>query len=309
MNEYRRSLLSLAGPKYWPVWLGFGLMRAACVLPFPLHIRLGRLLGRAIYRLAPGRRAIALRNLELCFPEFTEAEIGALLKRHFESFGASIAEVSLAWWAGPRMRRDRITFSGGEHIDAALAKGKGVILVAAHYTAFEMAVPAMHAWRDRLCGMYRPNDNNLANELIIRGWERGLAQTIPKRNVRGMIRALRDNMLVWYAPDQGYRRKNSALVRFFHELAPTSTTTSRIAKATGATVILLSAHRLPDDSGYIVEAHAPLENFPSEDPEADTRRINEMIEEGIRKAPDQYYWTHRRFKKRPHPLPDLYADI
>jgi KDO2-lipid IV(A) lauroyltransferase len=309
MKDTHRSLLSLTGPSYWPIWLVFGFMRVTCFLPFAWQISLWKRLGRLAYRLAPARREIARRNLELCFPELSQEEVASLLKKHFESLGASIAEMSLAWWSAPRIRQNRITLSGAEHLDAGLAKGKGAILVCAHYTTFEMTVVALDTWKSRICGMYRPNANELLDELLIRGRENSVAYTIPKNNVRGMIRALRENMLVWYAADQNYRRKNSSMIKFFHELASTSTATSKIAEATGASVMLLSSRRLPDDSGYLVEVHPPLQDFPSEDHDTDTRRLNEMIEENIRKAPDQYYWIHRRFKERPAPLPDLYADL
>jgi KDO2-lipid IV(A) lauroyltransferase len=128
---------------------------------------------------------------------------------------------------------------------------------------------------------------------------------IPSDSVRAMLRSLRANAVIWYAPDR-YDR-DGALVPFFHELAMTTVATSKLVKIAGAPVVPFSYRRLRDwNPRYEIRVHAPLESFPSDDPVGDTRRLVAYLEEFIRLCPEQYQWVHKRFKGRPAELPDLY---
>ena len=110
---------------------------------------------------------------------------------------------------------------------------------------------------------------------------------------------------MWYAPDQRYTEKNSEIVPFFGQPAASNVATSRLAKISGAPVLPYFPKRRADNRGYVVEIHAPLDNFPSDDPVADTRRFHELIECNVRDHPEQYLWTYKRFK-RPGPDGDPY---
>jgi KDO2-lipid IV(A) lauroyltransferase len=127
--------------------------------------------------------------------------------------------------------------------------------------------------------------------------------------MRLMIRTLREGKVVWYASDQSYRRKGSALVPFFGEPAMTSLALSDIARLGRARVLPCFPLRLANGSGYLVDIQPALENFPGDDPRADALRIHHLLEERIRLAPEQYYWVHRRFKNRGEGYPDPYQDL
>jgi KDO2-lipid IV(A) lauroyltransferase len=157
--------------------------------------------------------------------------------------------------------------------------------------------------------MYRPHRNRLLDEAFRRGRLRSASQVIAKDNVRGMIRCLKRNGVVWYAPDQSYRGKQSELVEFFGAPAMTNVATSQLAKLTGSAVVPYFPRRLADNAGYEMVFGPPLENFPGDDPVADTRRLNQLLEEHIRTCPEQYYWVHRKFKDRPEPYPDIYRFV
>ena len=94
----RRPLHHYWAPKYWPTWIGIGLLRLSCLLPFRLHIGLGKLIGRLAHRIGAERRAITRRNIELCFPEFSAEERNQLAREHFEALGASLMEMALTTW-------------------------------------------------------------------------------------------------------------------------------------------------------------------------------------------------------------------
>ena len=125
------------------------------------------------------------------------------------------------------------------------------------------------------------------------------------RDLKGLVRALREGEVVWYAPDQGKRTAQSELLPFFGEPCITNTSTPRLAEMTGATVLTFYARR-EDDGSYLLRIKPAPEGIPSGDPVADTRRLVDGLEDAVRAAPEQYLWVHRRFKARAG-LQDAYA--
>ncbi len=301
-----RSLLQFWAPRYWFTWLVYAWMRTVVFLPFAWQLWLGKGLGRILHVVLYPRRRIAERNLAECFPELTDEERDALRRRHFEAIGASVTEMSMAWFGSKKIIRDLIRVEGGEHLQAALEKGKGIILFSAHFTTFEFFFPVLEELCPTLCAMYRAQRNEMMNVMMTRGRRRAIDKLFQKDSVRDMVRSLAGNSVVWYAADQSYRRKYSALVPFFGVPAMTNTATGRIAKMSKATVLTYFCRRLPDDSGYVLNIGKPLENFPSDDLVEDTARLMKELETYVRQCPEQYCWIHKRFKGRPEPYPDIY---
>jgi KDO2-lipid IV(A) lauroyltransferase len=294
-----------AFPRYLVGWLGYAWMRLVVLLPFRPQLAVGGALGRLL-ALVPSRRRIAERNIATCLPELSAATRAQVLKGHFESLGQSVMEMGMGWFGRPERVRERVRVDGQEHLTGALAKGRGVILFAAHFTTIEFFWPALRPLCPKLCGMYKWQRNPVMNKMMTRGRGRYFDVMISKDNVREMMRCLRDNGVVWYASDQSYGGKSSVLLPFFGEPAMTSTAIGRIAKASGAVVLPYSCRRIDPDH-YVMTIGAPLPGLPSGDEVADTRRLTEAIEKYIRECPEQYWWIHQRFKGRPAPLPDLYA--
>lgn len=298
--------VKFAALRYAVAWLGYGSMRLVVLLPFRLQLALGRALGRGAYSLLRKRRRIAARNIDTCLPELTPEERAALVAQHFESLGLSIVEMAMGWFGRPQAVRDRVQIDGAEHLAAALARGRGVILFSAHFTTFEFFWPALAPLCTKLCGMYKWQRNPVMNRMMNRGRGRYFDALFSKDNVREMMRRLRDNGVVWYASDQSYGGKGSVLIPFFDEPAMTNTAIGRIAKASGATVLPYFCRRLATDR-YLMSISAPPAGLPSGDEVADTRALTKLLEAYIRLCPEQYWWIHQRFKGRPAPLPDLYA--
>jgi KDO2-lipid IV(A) lauroyltransferase len=146
--------------------------------------------------------------------------------------------------------------------------------------------------------MYRRHENPVIEQAFSKNRQHRFTAAIPRDDIRLMVRTLRNNHAVWYAPDQSFRGTNSALVPFFGIPAATNTGTSRLAKVARAPVLLFVGYRLPGKAGYRLVIQPPLADFPTDDPPADAARINGLIEQAIRQAPEQYLWIHRRFKKR-----------
>lgn len=295
-------------PRFWPLWLGLGLLWLLVQLPYPLLLRLGRVVGAVMYRAAGSRRAIARRNLELSFPELRPEQRKRLLRENFASTGIALFEMAMSWW-WPQARLQRLAhIEGLEHLKQAQAEGQGVILMALHFTTLEIGA-ALLGQHHTIDGMYREHKNPVFDFVQRRGRERHNpdATAIEREDVRAMLKVLRAGRAIWYAPDQDYGRKQSLFVPLFGVQAATVTATTKFARLGRARVVPFTQQRLADGSGYRLVIHPPLDDFPGESDEADCARINRWVEEVVRANPEQYLWAHRRFKTRPVGEPSLYG--
>ncbi|NMX73074.1 lipid A biosynthesis lauroyl acyltransferase [Pseudomonas sp. WS 5532] len=294
-------------PRFWLLWLGLGLLWLITQLPYRALLTIGRLLGAGMYRVAADRRRIAARNLELCFPEKSAKERKRLLKENFATTGIAFFEMAMSWW-WPKSRLARLAHVEGlEHLKQAHLDGKGVILMALHFTTLEIGA-ALLGQKHTIDGMYREHGNPLFDFIQRRGRERHNLDSlaVERDDVRGMLKLLRSGRAIWYAPDQDYGAKQSIFVPLFGIQAATVTATSKFARLGKALVMPFTQERLADGSGYRLVIHPPLTDFPGESDEVDCLRINQWVEASVRECPEQYLWTHRRFKSRPPGEAKLY---
>jgi Kdo2-lipid IVA lauroyltransferase/acyltransferase len=307
MSE-RKPISHFRAPKYWPTWLGLGLLRLVCLLPYRIQLALGKLLGRIAHRFAKERRAISRRNIELCFPELSPAGRDALALAHFESLGMSIIELGLGRWASDGRLLAMTRIEGAEHIRNATDRGVGVILLSAHFTTLEISGRVLSLNSPPFDAVYRKNRSEFLTEILRTNRERSARSTIEKNDIKSMVRSLREATPVWYAPDQSYNRKQSALLPFFGVPSMTNTATGTLARLGKAVVVPFFPRRLPE-GGYVLTIMPAIDGIPSDDPIEDTKKYLRILEDQIRLCPEQYYWVHRKFKNRPEPMPDPYADL
>lgn len=298
----------LFAPRYWPTWLGLGLLRVLEPLPYRWLVGLGRGLGRLLACLPLGFKAVAARNIEMCLPELDATGRERLVREHFENLGIALFETAMTWYSDDTRIRALATIEGYEHLERALARGRGAILLSAHFTTLEIGARILGTYVP-LNIVYRPTKNALLSAFLQKNRGRHARRAIPRDDIRTMIRALRDNEPVWYAPDQSYRKKGAEMVPFFGIDTATNTATSRLAGMTGAAVLPYFPERLPDGAGYRVAIGAPLEDFPGASPRDDAAGFNALIEAQVRRAPAQYLWIHRRFKGLSTDDPDHYAGL
>lgn len=277
------------------------------LLPFKLIHLLADGVGTLAYYLVKPRRKVGEVNLRLCFPEWSEAERTALLKRHFRHMGKLMLEYGLYWYASAKRLRGFVRYQDKHHLDDALAAGEKVILLYPHFTAFEMAVYTLN--QDvPLTSMYSHQKNKALDEQILKGRHRYNNVFLLGRTdgLRAIIKQLRKSDAPFlYLPDQDFGRNDSIFVPFFGIPTATITGLSRIAAMTGAKVIPAIPTREADNT-VTLRFYPAWENFPSEDAEADTRRMNEFIEARVREQPEQYFWLHKRFKTRPEGEESVY---
>ncbi|MDQ2701709.1 MAG: LpxL/LpxP family Kdo(2)-lipid IV(A) lauroyl/palmitoleoyl acyltransferase [Pseudomonadota bacterium] len=285
------------GPRHWPMWLVVGTMAALARLPWPLQRGLGRVLGAGL-RLAMGsRRRIAERNLELCFPALDADARQRLLRANFGALGIGLFEFARAWWGSLPASRRGLRLHGMEHLEAAVAAGRGVILVSGHFTTLEICGRLL-CDHIRLAGMYRPHSQPVLEWAVKRGRLRYATAMFSREELRPAIRHLKDGGVLWFAPDQDTRRGESVYVPFFGRPASSLTSTHQLARLSGAAVLAF-AHERRDDGGYDLRVSPAFADFPSRDAMADTAVVMSAIETMVRAAPGQYLWIHRRFKHQP----------
>ncbi len=292
-------------PRYWGTWLALGLLRLLTLLPYRWQVRIGASLGGLLYHLGKRRRRITETNIARCLPELDIGAQKALVKRTFRAAGIAILETALAWWGKDKDLAPLVEIEGLEHLQKAVEKGKGVLLLGAHFTSLEISGRLMALFHP-CYAMYRRHDNPLFEAVIKQSRETHLEGLIERRDMRKMIRTLREGKVVWYAPDQDFGTHSSVFASFFGVQTATLVMTSKLAKVSGAPVLPFFSQHTKGNRGYRLIIRPPLEDFPSGDDVADAARVNAIIEEQVRKAPEQYLWLHRRFKTRPAGEPPFY---
>ena len=293
-------------PRYWPTWLGLGLLRLALLLPYPAMLSLGRGLGTLLYRLVGSRRHVASVNIHLCFPELDDTARQRLVKESFVAAATSLFEGVLSWWASDARLKRLYRIEGLEHLEAARSLGRGVILLGGHYTTLEISGRFLAYHVEGLQPIYKPARNKLFEAVMANSRKRLFDDLLPSADMRTIVRNLKKGKVVWYAPDQDFGRERSVFAPFFGVPTATLISTARLAKLSGAPVVPYYSERLPGNDGFLLRLAPALENFPSGDDLDDATRVNQVIEQQVRKVPAQYLWLHKRFKTRPEGEADVY---
>jgi len=299
----------LLSPRYWPSWLGIGLLRALGLLPYPVLWALGTGLGRLAYYLAGSRRRVARRNLEICFPDLSPGERSRLLHRHFGHLGAAIVTQGVVWNASRERLRRLVRVVGREQVDACIANGRPVIHLVPHFVGLELGAIGFSVLVHPGSYMYQRLRDPVFDAQVLRARNRFGGRPIERQeDLRRIIREIKGGTPFFYLPDQNAGRRQGVFVPFCGLAASTVPMLSRFARLTGALVIPTYARYLPWGRGLELIFDPPLEPFPSDDPVADTAFMNRVIEARMRTMPEQYFWVHRRFKTRPPGEPAVYAD-
>jgi len=285
-------------PRYWPGWLGVGLIWVLGKTPQRIGLMLGVPLAVMMRLGMKRRRRIAQRNIGRCFPQNTAADNQAVLKACFRSLARAIFEIAWSWSASAARMRRMGHVEGIENVQAAAAGGRGVLMVTAHITCLEIGARIL-AMNVPVSGIYRPLKSPVLEWYQNRSRLSYGEAMISKRDVRSAIRLLKKGGMVWYAPDQDFGPGQSAFAPFFGIQTATLLATHRLPQLTGCAVVPMFPHYDARSRHYTVRILPALEGFPGPDAAADLARVNAAMETHIRGAPEQYWWIHRRFKTRP----------
>lgn len=298
---FRTALL----PKRWGTLTALVLLMVLARLPLGVSRALGAGLGAVMYRVNAKRRRIAHVNVDLCFPELPPAERASLVRRHFRIAGQAYLDLGFLAWAGERRFRKAVHLLGYEHLQAALAAGRPVILLAPHCVGMNVGGIAV-AGRAATFSMYKPQRDPVVDWLLHKTRSRYASPLVPReRGLRPVLRGLAQGLIFYYLPDEDLGPKHSVFAPFFGVEAATLPTLGRLATAADAVVIPCYTRLVP--GGYEVHLEPPLAGFPVGDSVADATRMNAEIEGALRLMPEQYLWTFKLFKTRPPGVASPYA--
>lgn len=293
-------------PRYWPGWLAAGFLWLLGKSPQGLGQALSGPLGWLMARLMKGRRRVARRNIERCFPELDENRREALIDGCFRALGRMPFEVAWSWSAPDKRLRRMTRCEGLPAVLDTYHEQRGVLLVTAHLTCLEIGARLVALELPRAAGIYRPLRSPVLEWYQNRSRGRYAEAMISKRDMRSAIRYLKGGGVLWYAPDQDFGPRQSQFVPFFGIPTATLTATARLVELTGCRVVPMFPRFDAATGQYVVQFYPALENFPTGDSAADLTRVNELLEAQVRNAPEQYWWIHRRFKTRPEGEPPFY---
>ncbi|MDM1756840.1 MULTISPECIES: lauroyl acyltransferase [unclassified Acinetobacter] len=293
-------------PQYWGIWIAIVFLMLLAILPWPIQHRLATFLGNVAFKRLKSRRKTTVRNLEVCFPEWSAEQVQEHARQVFIDMMIGVFETLNAWYS-PQWFKGRVTVEGLEHIQNAQAAGKGILLLGTHSTLLDAGgyLCAQYFEPDVV---YRPQNNPLLDMLIYRCRGTIYKAQIDHDDMRGLIRHLKEGDAIWYSPDQDFGLKQGVMAPFFGTPAATVTAHRRLLKISKAVAIPLYFYRHGDikNPQYRVLIEPAVDHLPSDDELDDAIRVNKIIEQQLRIAPTQYMWFHRRFKTRPDGYGKIY---
>lgn len=273
-------------------------------LPWPLQRRLGDALAWLWWRLDARESTVALRNLEIAYPDLLPAQRDQWRREVLRATGRQ-ALLTLRLWTRPHaenlalLRETR----GVELFDAALASGKGVIVAAPHFGNWELLNQWL-AWKTPLAILYRPPESGVGEAFL----RRVRADADPGRvtqvraegpGIRALFKRLRDGGVVGILPDQQPKVGDGVFAPFFGTQALTMTLVGRLAERSGATVLFAWCERIGPGLGFALHIVPASDGIASADTATAVATLNADVERIARRDPAQYQWTYKRFKARP----------
>lgn len=290
--------LSLVHPKNWGVWLGFGFLAIIVnILPYAILLKLGHLVGKIGMKYGKKRVHITLRNLELAFPEKSDEERVTIVEDNFKNTGLALIETGITWfWPTWRFKR-LITVKDIDVLLQHKQNKKGVLLCCVHALNLEITARAFAVLGVDGYGAFRPHNNPAYNFIQYWGRTHNGNQLIDRKDVKKMIRILRQGERLFYLPDHDYGRNKSVFVPFFAvENACTTTGTSILAYTSKCSIVLGSGFRNASGKYEIMADISIEDNYPQKDEVAAAAYMNKYVELVILRAPSQWMWLHKRFK-------------
>ena len=262
--------------------------------------RIGDLAVLAVAR----RRRIADANLRACFPDLGEAERRGILRRMFRNVARGALDHGVLWRAPADEIRQFVRAEGMEYLRSPA--NRPLLMLAPHFVGLD-AGGARIALEFRAVSIYARQSNPVWDRWLAFGRARFNEPLLVARGgaeLRTALRAMQSGLPFYYLPDMDTGDSNSIFVPFFGVDAATLPMVSRIARMIGAKVVMTVTEQTAD--GYVLHVEPPWEDFPGASVEEDTARMNREIERWVRRMPDQYLWTHRRFKTRPPGAAGIY---
>lgn len=280
-------------------------------LPLSVSMGIGRGLGRLAYTLALDLRRTGKRNLLLAFPEKSKAERERILRGCFRSLGRELGLFSQFLTKSPESLRAAFETTGVENIVTAKAQGRGVILFTAHLGAWELTSQGLCLVGHPFSFLVRRLDNPKVEQLVDRARTRFGNQTLDKlAAARSMVKILRSGQTLGLLLDLNTLDGEGIFVDFFGVPASTTFMVAKLALRTDSPIVPVFAPWNEQRKKFSVEIDPPVTIQVTGDEEVDIRnlttKLSQIIEDRIRRYPDQWLWIHKRWKTRPPGEPSIY---
>lgn len=290
--------------------LAWVLIKFVGALPRPLARSAGISIAWLVYLLHGKLRRVGMRNLELAFPEKSRRERKKILRGVFTSLGRQVAEVCLFPTYTRANVSKTVVYEGFENFERALARGKGVIFLTGHLGAWELSAFAHSLYGYPLNIVMRPLDNPYLDQLTREYRTMHGNKAVDKDFARGLIAAMRKGETVGVLMDTNMIASQGVFVDYFGIEACTASGVARVALKTDAAVVPGFTIWDPVLQKYRLRFDPPIELIRTGKNEADvvanTAKFTKVIEDYVRKYPDQWLWVHRRWKTRPKGESGLY---
>lgn len=272
-------------------------------LPLSWVRAISRALGRLLYRL--GRKRVTLINLAKCFPEKSEAERNAIGLGVFQNLAAATLDLGRLWYAPVDEAVGHVKLVDKHLMDEWRGKVP-IIVLAPHFVGLDIGGAKFSQAYPEAFSMYSEQKNKVFDAALRRARLRFGEPLLVTRQqgLRPVLKALKEKKPFYYLPDMDFGAKDAVFVDFFGVKTATVTAMARLAQITGAKIIPLITRQTSE--GYEARFYPAWDDYPTEDAEADARRMNAFLEERVREMPDQYFWVHKRFKTRPEGEANFY---
>lgn len=290
--------------RYIPTWIGLFFIRLICFFPYAIAIHFGKVVTFIVNHLITERRRIAKTNIALCYSEKNKTQQQQLLNSTMTANGTGAMEGLYSWWANDKQVLPRTEIKGLQLLEQAKAEGRGVILLGMHFTTLDFCGRAL-AQTTPLDTMYKTQSNSAVDYCLKKSRLKYYNNVLERYEMRRLIKNLKQQHVVWYACDQDFGRKNSVFAPLFGIEAATLATLGRLLKITKAKPLMCKHFRNSSyglsKSKYIIEIYDPFtEEALTDNDQRNAELINQAVELAINDNPEQYFWVHRRFKRRPN---------
>jgi KDO2-lipid IV(A) lauroyltransferase len=287
--------------KHWPARLGIWLVNRTQPWSQRARTRVAHFFADLIWFVAFPRRHVTLTNLRACFPDKTEAERLQMGRATFRNLARAALDHSVLWNAPREVIERYVRVEGAEHLEL-----RPLILVAPHFVGLDAGGVRANTLV-RGASIYSRQKNPVWDEWLLKARRRfSDPLLLPRQGIdmRAVVRTVKSGLPLYYLPDMDLGPVNSIFVPFFGVSTATIPMVSRLARMTGAHIVM-AVTEMTDD-GYVLRVEPPWSDFPGDSVEEDTARMNREIERWVMRMPTQYFWTHKRFKTRPEGEANIY---
>ena len=284
--------------KYAPSLAIYSILWLLAQLPYRVLIFIGKGIGKFVELVLASRKKVVQKNISMCLSNLTAQEQKQLSKQHFKELGMMVTQTFKVFLGNTKSLEETAIIHGTEHLEKCIDEGQGVLLVAGHFTSLDVGGKIL-CNKYPIAGMYRPHKHPLTEHVVTKSRLKYAIKMFRRDELRPIVNHLKSGGILWYAPDQNYRRGQSVFAPFFGHPASTITATHQLARLSKCKVIFFHIQRNEKPPYYTLSLSPSMENFPSKDVMTDTTRVNQGIEEMVLKNPAEYLWIHKRFKTTP----------